>query len=84
MSELSWKSPLFIAYCKKFFELFKLTYSNFLTEEKIPLIFSIEPKLKFDKSREIKDEQSLNILSIYLTVLISKFDKFKNVNEEHL
>ncbi len=40
--------------------------------------------LKLDKSNEVKLEQLLNILVIFLTCDVSKLDKFKFDNDEQL
>ena len=39
---------------------------------------------KFDKSKDIKDEQSLNIKFIDNALDVLKLDKFNETNEEHL
>ena len=38
--------------------------------------------LKLDKSNEINDEQSENILDIDVTIEVLKLDKFNEVNDE--
>ena len=37
---------------------------------------------KLDKSKEIKEKQSLNILHILVTLEVSKLDKFNDINDE--
>ena len=39
--------------------------------------------MKFDKSKEIKEEHSLNIPSIFSTLEVLKIDKSKFIKEEH-
>ena len=44
---------------------------------------SVTPEVsKFDKFKEVNDEQSVNNLQIYLTFEVRKLDKSKEVKEE--
>ena len=59
-----------------------IIYSKLLQFSNIKNIKWTDEVLKFDKFKDVNDEQSLNIESINLTDEVLKFDKSKDVNDE--
>ena len=61
--------------------LFEFVFSKIFFNAFILIIFEV---LKFDKTKDFKEEHSENISIIYLTLLVLKIDLFKFSKEEQL